>query len=114
MWVLQRDLYDGAEYLEGLHWLVLLLSYSFLLLQLSWVWKGAAQDLEMHSSVQRHSLQNLRIPEVVINFFNQKKGMEKGMYTALHTLLNPVLATTQLQAAQMRTVFWYKQITAHL
>lgn len=48
--MLQKDLYDGAEYLEGLQWLVLLLTYPFLLLQLSPVWKEAAQDLEMYSS----------------------------------------------------------------
>lgn len=45
------------------------------------------------------------ITEVIINFFKQKKGIEKGMYTALHILLiNPVFATSTLQAAQMRTV----------
>lgn len=55
--------------------------------------------------VQRHSLQNMCITEVAINFSKQKKGIEKGMYTAIHTLLiNPVFATTPLQAAQMRTV----------
>lgn len=76
---------------------MLLLAFPFLLLQLSWVWKGAAQDMF--------------ITEVVINFFEQKKGIEKGMYTALNKLLiNPVFATTPLQAAQIRTMFWYKQI----